>query len=144
MPSLHVSITSTGNTTAELSGRFTGGQSSYSYQRYIRVSIDGYGSFDVYSAEYSGGENTFTRSISGLSPGTTYSWSATLYVRVTGGWGPTSYTNSGAFTTQGDGGGGGSISNAYIYLGSWRNAVPYVYLGSWRPASGKIYLNGWR
>lgn len=151
MPSLHVSITSTGNTTAELSGYFTGGQSGYAYQRYIRVSINGYGSFDVYSIEPSGGENTFAdldnrgnvvpHKITGLSPGTTYSWSATLYVRVPGGWGPTSYTSSGAFTTQG---GGGSISNAYIYLGSWRNAVPYVYLGSWRPASGKIYLNGWR
>lgn len=140
MPSLYVSIASTGNTTASLSGYFTGGASDYSYQRFIRVSINGYGSFDVYSAEYGGGENTFTHSISGLSPGTTYSWTAVLYVRITGGWGATSYTYNGAFATQGS----GSISNAYIYLGSWRNAVPYVYLGSWRPASGKIYLNGWR
>lgn len=145
MARLSVSISSTGNTTAELYGTFTGGSSDYAYQRFIRVSIDGYGYFDVYSAEYSGGENTFTYSISGLSPGTTYSWTAQLYVRVTGGWGSTSYTSSGTFATQsGGGGGGGSISNAYIYLGSWRNAVPYVYLGSWQPASGKIYLDGWR
>lgn len=142
MASLSVSISSTGNTTAELYGTFTGGQSSYAYQRYIRVSIDGYGSFDVYSAEDSGGENTFAHSISGLSPGTTYSWSATLYYRVTGGWDASTYTDNGSFVTNGSG--GGSISNAYIYLGKWCNAVPYVYLGSWRPASGKIYLNGWR
>lgn len=152
MASLSVSISSTGNTTAELYGTFTGGQSSYAYQRYIRVTINGFGSFDVYSIETSGGENTFAvlddrgnvvpYSITGLSPGTTYTWSATLYYRVTGGWDASTYSDSGSFVTNG--GGGGSISNAYIYLGSWRNAVPYVYLGSWRPASGKIYLNGWR
>ena len=49
-----VSIESTGNTTAELYGSFSGGASDYSYQRYIRVSIDGYGSFDVYSIKSNG------------------------------------------------------------------------------------------
>lgn len=142
MASLSVSISSTGNTTAELYGSFSGGASDYSYQRYIRVTINGFGSFDVYSAEYSGGENTFTKSISGLSPGTTYTWSATLYYRVPGGWSASTYSDSGSFVT--DGSGGGSVSNAYLYLGSWYNVVPYVYLGSWQPASGKIYLNGWR
>lgn len=142
MASLSVSISSTGNTTAELYGSFSGGASDYSYQRYIRVTIDGFGSFDVYSAEYSGGENTFTKSISGLSPGTTYTWSATLYYRVPGGWSPSTYSDSDSFVTGGSG--GGSISNMYLYLGSWYNVVPYVYLGSWQPASGKIYLNGWR
>lgn len=139
MARFSVSIESTGNTTAELYGTFSGGDNSYSYQRYIRVSIDGYGSFDVYSDETSGGENTFTDSITDLSPGTTYSWTATLYVRVPGGWDATSYTDSGAFTTQ-----GGEASNAYIYLGKWYNAIPYVYVGSWQPASGKIYLDDWR
>lgn len=144
MASLDVSINSTGNTTAELAGSFTGGASDYSYQRFIRVTIDGYGYFDVYSAEYSGGENTFSYSITGLSPATTYSWEARLYVRVTGGWSASDYIDSGAFTTESGGGGGGTVSNAYIYLDDWHNATPYIYLGSWKAAIGEIYLNGWR
>ena len=116
------------------------------------MSIDGYGSFDVYSIESNGGENTFADldnygnvvpyKITDLSPGTTYSWTATLYYRAPGGWNASTYTDSGSFVTNG--GGGGSISNAYIYLGSWRNAVPYVYIGGWQPASGKIYIYDWR
>ena len=151
MARFSVSIESTGNTTAELYGSFSGGASDYSYQRYIRVSIDGYGSFDVYSIESNGGENTFAdldnygnvvpHKITGLSPGTTYSWTATLYYRVPGGWQASTYTDSGSFVTNG---GGSAISNAYIYLDKWYNAVPYVYIGSWQPASGKIYLDDWR
>ena len=152
MARLSVSIEATGNTTAELYGSFSGGASDYLYQRYIRVFINGYGSFDVYSIESNGGENTFADldsygnvvpyKITGLSPGTTYSWTATLYYRAPGGWNASTYTDSGSFVTNG--GGGGSISNAYIYLGSWRNAVPYIYIGSWQPTSGKIYLDDWR
>ena len=149
MARLSVSIEATGNTTAELYGSFSGGASDYSYQRYIRVSIDGYGSFDVYSIESNGGENTFADldnygnvvpyEITDLSPGTTYSWTATLYYRAPGGWEASTYTDSGAFTTQ-----GGEASNAYIYLDKWYNAIPYVYIGSWQPVSGKIYLDDWR
>lgn len=149
MARLSISIESTGNTTAELYGTFSGGASDYSYQRYIQVTINGYGSFKVYSIEDSGGDNTFADldsrgnvipySITDLSPGTTYSWSATLYYRVTGGWAASTYSDSGSFVTDGS----GSISNVYLYLRDWYNVVPYVYRGSWQPASGKIYLRDW-
>lgn len=152
MARLSVSISSTGNTTAELYGSFSGGASDYSYQRYIEVTINGFGSFKVYSIEDSGGDNTFADldsrgnvipySITGLSPGTTYTWSATLYYRAPGGWSASTYSDSGSFVTDG---GSGSISNAYIYLDKWYNAVPHIYInGGWQPASGKIYIDGWR
>lgn len=90
----------TGTTTAQIGGTFEGGDSGYSYQRFIRVTVTGYDSFDIYSDQSSGGYNTFGQTITGLTPGTTYTWTAVLYVRVTGGWSATSYTDSGEFTTE--------------------------------------------
>lgn len=101
MAELSIVVSATGQTTAAIGGYFSGGDSSYSYQRLIRVTINGWGSVDVYSEQSSGGYNTFNGSVSGLSPGTTYSWTAVLYYRSTGGWVATSYTDSGTFATQG-------------------------------------------
>lgn len=100
MADLSIVVSATGQTTAAIGGYFNGGDSSYSYQRFIRVTITGWGSVDIYSEQSSGGYNTFSGSVSGLSPGTTYSWTAVLYYRTTGGWSATSYTDSGVFTTD--------------------------------------------
>lgn len=100
MATLSIVGIATGATTAQIGGTFDGGDSSYGYQRLIRVTVTGYGTFDVYSDQTSGGYNTFAQNITGLTPGTTYTWTAVLYARVSGGWSATTYTDSGSFTTE--------------------------------------------
>lgn len=136
--SLSVSVSATGSSKAQLSGVFSGGSEDYNYQRYLRVTIDGYGTFDVYSKEYSGGYNTFSQEITGLSANTVYKWSATLYTRTIGGWTASSYTASGAFVTS------NVVGNAYIYTDQWRRYTPYIYTDRWRPYTAKIYTDRWR
>lgn len=99
MATLTITAYATGYTTADIGGMFEGGDTGYSYQRFVRVTITGWGSTDIYSAESSGGYNTFSATITGLTQGTTYSWTATLYYKTTGGWAATSYTDSGTFST---------------------------------------------
>lgn len=135
---LTVGISATGASTAQLSGVFSGGATDYNYQRYLHVVINGYGEFDVYSNEYSGGYNTFAHKITGLSANTVYTWSATLYARTTGGWAASSYTASGAFVTS------NVVGNAYIYTDQWRRYTPYIYTDKWRPYTAKIYTDRWR
>ena len=139
MASFYVDIRALGANEASIYGSFTGGQSEYAYQRMIRVTIDGYGTIDIYSSETSGGNNTFSEYISGLAAGRTYSWSATLYYVVTGGWAASTYTDSGSFTTEqaaipvyyiwinydASGGSGGPQSQFYDNGGSGSNYVQF-------------------
>lgn len=135
-------------TTAYVSGSFTGGQSSYSYSKLMYITVDGVGTFSAWSAETSGGENTFSLTLTGLTAGTTYSWHASLYVRVTGGWDASGYTDSGTFTTA-SGGGGTTTSGVVLInrsstgIASWVEAVPLINrsasgTASWVEASALI------
>lgn len=70
------------------------------------VAVSGVGTFSALSPETSGGENTFSLDITGLTPGTTYNWSASLYYKNTsGGWvtAGSQYDKSGSFTTANSG-----------------------------------------
>ena len=101
MAQLTVNIEAIETNVALVTGSFTGGDDSYSYSRFLRIDIDGWGSTDVYSDQQSGGYNTFNSAIGFFEPGTTYTWTATLYYRTTGGWAASNYTASGSFKTPG-------------------------------------------
>lgn len=135
MASFSVTVTpdASDGTTAYVSGRFTGGQSSYSYSKLMYITVDGVGTFQAWSKETSGGENTFSLTLTGLTAGTTYSWHASLYVRVTGGWDASGYTDSGTFTTASGSGGGGTTTSGVVLINrsstgvaSWVEAVPLI------------------
>lgn len=69
----------------------------------MNVTVSGVGTFSALSPETSGGENTFSLDITGLTLGTTYSWSASLYYQNTsGGWvtAGSQYDKTGSLTTK--------------------------------------------
>lgn len=101
MTNLFVTITPDPNdgTKAIVSGEFSGGDSSYSYAKRIRVSVTGAGEYYFTSPQTSGGYNTFSGVITGLTPGTFYSWFAWLQVMRPGGFGGDSFEQNGNFTT---------------------------------------------
>lgn len=105
MATFTVEITpdSSNGTIAPAVGKFSGGSSRYKGQRRMDVAVSGVGTFSALSPETSGGENTFSLDITGLTPGTTYNWSASLYYKNTsGGWvtAGSQYDKSGSFTTK--------------------------------------------
>ncbi len=105
MATFTVEITpdSINGTIAHATGKFSGGSSSYKGQRRMDVTVSGVGTFSALSPETSGGENTFSLDITGLTPGTTYNWSASLYYKKTsGGWvtAGSQYDRTGSFTTK--------------------------------------------
>ena len=108
MATFTVEITpdSINGTIAHATGKFSGGSSSYKGQRRMDVTVSGVGTFSALSPETSGGENTFSLDITGLTPGTTYNWSVSLYYKNTsGGWvtAGSQYDKSGSFTTANSG-----------------------------------------
>lgn len=105
MATFTVEITpdSSNGTIAHAVGKFSGGSSSYKGQRRMDVAVSGVGTFSALSPETSGGDNTFSLDITGLTPGTTYNWSASLYYKNTsGGWvtAGSQYDKSGSLTTK--------------------------------------------
>lgn len=105
MATFTVEITpdSSNGTIAHAVGKFSGGSSSYKGQRRMDVAVSGVGTFSALSPETSGGENTFSLDITGLTPGTTYNWSASLYYKNTsGGWvtAGSQHDRTGSFTTK--------------------------------------------
>lgn len=105
MATFTVEITpdSSNGTIAHAVGKFSGGSSSYKGQWRMDVAVSGVGTFSALSPETSGGENTFSLDITGLTPGTTYNWSASLYYKNTsGGWvtAGSQYDKSGSLTTK--------------------------------------------
>lgn len=105
MATFTVEITpdSINGTIAHATGKYSGGSSSYKGQRRMDVTVSGVGTFSALSPETSGGENTFSLDITGLTPGTTYNWSASLYYKNTsGGWvtAGSQYDRTGSFTTK--------------------------------------------
>ena len=141
MASFSVTITSSSPTTADLTGSFTGGDAQYSYYRFISLDIDNRTiTFDSTSA--GGADSNFYYTITGLSPNTTYSWTATLGYYAGTEPHTTSYTDSGTVTTQ-----SGIIT--WIYTGNsinpWEQAIPWVYTqNGWEQADPHIYTpSGW-
>lgn len=99
-----VSIVERSDTAADVFGQFTGGASTYAYSRRLKIDLYIGSSYDdtvyVISQESSGPDSTFIGTINGLTPSTTYSYTATLQY-----WSGTwvdhpSYVTSGSFTTD--------------------------------------------
>lgn len=110
MANFYVSITADGSSAVSIVGAFTGGESSYSYAR--RIKVTGFGSTRYFtSAESSGGTSTWDETISGLSSGTTYNWTATLQY-WSGGWvDHPSFVQTGSVTTA-------SVTAIHLKVGS--------------------------
>lgn len=128
MASFYVTVTPSG-TSAQIYGRFTGGDASYDRQRKIIVNIDGYGSVEILSTELSGGDNTFSSTITGLTANTSYAWSAALYYSYYSNWTATGYSDSGSFTTSG--GGNVVVNTGSYYAPTWTSGKLVVNRGSY-------------
>lgn len=161
MANLWVTITPDPNdgTKATVSGEFSGGDSSYSYAKRIRVSVTGAGEYYFTSPQTSGGYNTFSGVITGLTPGTFYSWFAWLQVMQPGGFGGDSFEQNGNFTTanatpqpptqtyyaqiafNANGGSGAPATQSV----SQQNANPYVefYIPYTTPTRPGYVFGGW-
>lgn len=88
-------------TTADFYAEFTGGDTSYENYRYVKLIVGGR-TYEIASDNQGGGDSYFSRTISGLSPGATYSWSAQLGYVNNGKISYLSITDSGSFTTKYD------------------------------------------
>lgn len=94
------SFSNISETSAKFSASYTGGDSSYSRYRYVRLTIDG-DEYEIRSSSKGGSSSSFSKTITGLSAGTKYSWTAELGYDP--GDGTTTYTStskSGSFTTD--------------------------------------------
>lgn len=96
---LTVTIREVTETSVEFYGRFTGGSSSYSGKRACNFYIDGIGYVVAQSTTSGGSSSTFYYTLTGLEPGTTYSWAARVLEYVNGTLTNTDYTANGSFTT---------------------------------------------
>jgi len=100
MATFEATMYKTSSTTAYFSASFSGGDASYAKARYVKLVVGGV-TYQITSNESSGGSNSFSKAVSGLSAGTTYSWTATLgYVDGSGNIVWSTYTDSGNFTTD--------------------------------------------
>lgn len=94
---------STTDTTATITARFTGGDSSFVGTRYVYFEI-GTSIGDYIEVPTRGGSTTFTRTIRGLSPGTTYSYYTCLGYKTSSGstitWLENQYSRRGSFSTD--------------------------------------------
>ena len=142
-PEFSLSITAdpSDGTQADVDGYFINGDASYSYARRVKITITGVGTYYVTAYETSGADSTFEDTITGLTAGTTYSWSAVLQYRSSGSWVDSGYTDSGRFTTSGGSTGSGYV---WIYNNGWKKAIPYVYNNGWKQATPYVYNNGWK
>lgn len=66
------------DTSANFDGVFTGGDPGFSGYRYVKLTIDGDGTYQIRSSASGGSTSIFSRVISGLDPGTKYTWEAQL------------------------------------------------------------------
>ena len=71
------SFSSITETSARFRASFTGGDSGFSYYRYVRLDIDR-DTYEIRSDSAGGSSSSFSETIRGLDPGTTYDWEAQL------------------------------------------------------------------
>jgi len=100
MATFSCSFSSITDTTAKFTAEFEGGDSSYTRARYIDLVIEDVGSWRITSSNTGGSDSSFSKTISGLDPDTTYYWDATMLYIANGEYVETSYTDSGSFTTD--------------------------------------------
>ena len=94
------SFSSITETSARFRASFTGGDSGFSYYRYVRLDIDR-DTYEIRSDSVGGASSSFSETIRGLDPGTTYDWEAQLgYEDASGSITWLSIYDSGSFTTD--------------------------------------------
>lgn len=98
MASFFCSISATSYDEAYLDGYFTGGDSSYSRYRYIKLRLNNGTPEYIQSDSQGGSESDFSAYLS-VSPSTYYTWTAVLCYEADGTIKETNYWQSGAFTT---------------------------------------------
>lgn len=97
MATFSCAIYATSYDEAYLDGYFTGGDSSYSRYRYIKLTLNGSVQY-IQSDAQGGSESDFSAYLS-VSPSTTYTWTARLCYENNGVIVETNYTQSGRFIT---------------------------------------------
>ena len=111
------SFSSITETSARFRASFTGGDSGFSYYRYVRLDIDR-DTYEIRSDSVGGASSSFSETIRGLDPGTTYDWEAQLgYEDASGSITWLSIYDSGSFTTD--------------------SAAPAIDLWSWSSSNGE-------
>lgn len=100
MATFSCSFSSITDSSAKFNGSFTGGDSSYSRNRYVLLVIDGVGEYQITSSSVGGDSSSFSKTINGLDPDTTYYWGATLGYIENDEIIWTDYIDSGRFTTD--------------------------------------------
>lgn len=94
------SFSSITEASARFRASFTGGDSGFSYYRYVRLDIDR-DTYEIRSDSVGGASSSFSETIRGLDPGTTYDWEAQLgYEDASGSITWLSIYDSGSFTTD--------------------------------------------
>lgn len=85
---------------AEFEASFTGGDASYAEYRYVKLTVDGDGTYQIRSNSRGGANSTFEETITGLDPGTRYYWEAQLGYVSSGSIVWLDLYDSGSFTTE--------------------------------------------
>ena len=75
------SFSSITETSARFRASFTGVDSGFSYYRYVRLDIDR-DTYEIRSDSVGGASSSFSETIRGLDPGTTYDWKHSLDMRM--------------------------------------------------------------
>ena len=88
-----------GETDADFYADFTGGDSSFSGYRYVRLDVAG-DTYQIRSNRAGGASSSFDETITGLEPGTRYSWEAQLGYNDGTGMTWLDIYDSGSFTTD--------------------------------------------
>lgn len=94
------SVDSITETSARFTAEFTGGAANYSRYRYVNLVFSDGTSYLVESTTAGGADSDFEMTVSGLKPGTFYSWEATLGYVEQGEIEWTKVTDSGSFYTE--------------------------------------------
>lgn len=92
------SFSSIRETSARFTASFTGGDASFSRYRYVALDV-GSDYYEIRSSSAGGSSSSFSRTVSGLSSGTRYTWHAQLGYDNGSGITWLSLTASGSFTT---------------------------------------------
>lgn len=88
-------------TKARFRATFTGGDSGFGGYRYIRLTIYGFGEYQIESTDPGGSSSSFKDSFAGFEKGTRYNWEAQLGYEVSGNIVWLDVYDSGSFTTAG-------------------------------------------
>lgn len=100
MASFSASFSSVTQTSAFFQATFTGGDAGFAGWRYVELEITGDDTYLIRSNSSGGSSSSFSKTISGLSPSSSYRWTATLGYDTGSGIQWLTLTDSGILYTQ--------------------------------------------